>query len=322
MEFTKRNHSNPCFWTAYWNLEYYNYKVHKTPIELLARQQEVFSLNVKSDKIISTPVNNVHYDKNLGVAEITPESAKKFCKNYFPDKYEKLSKYYEEHPETLYMDFEDILNGIEKTPAYQTLISVIEKERLETAEEKANLSCFIAIQNIRSHAILKSMIEIEKEIGVEKFEYFWILKNILSNPNSLLKLVIQIACSQWLIYRTLKHTFPLPDSPILVRNGSIMIAISPRILIEINANIPKPEDFWLEKDYISKSKMNEYRKRCISNTFKEIIFNDKAILEEWKKTSEFKKRMKLISNTKSYNKLVTEEENRQIWKINAFGNIY
>jgi L-amino acid N-acyltransferase YncA len=68
--------------------------------------------------------------------------------------------------------------------------------------------------------------------------------------------------------------------------------------------------------------MNEYRKRCISNTFKEIIFNDKAILEEWKKTSEFKKRMKLISNTKSYNKLVTEEENRQIWKINAFGNIY
>ncbi|MFC1562753.1 hypothetical protein ACFL4Z_01735 [candidate division KSB1 bacterium] len=149
------------------------------------------------------------------------------------------------------MDFEDILNGIEKTPAYQTLISVIEKEKLETVEEKANLSCFIAIQNIRSHSILKSMIEIEKEIGNEKFEYFWWLKNFLSDPFSLFKLVNPIACSQWIIYKTFEHTFPLPDSPILVRNGSIMVAISPRILIEVNFNIQKSENFWLEKDFIS-----------------------------------------------------------------------
>lgn len=75
MEITKRTHYNPCFWTAYWNPDYYQSAIQGLKVGQKPRDQMVYSLNIKANKILRTKVKSVHYEKNLGVAEITYEEA-------------------------------------------------------------------------------------------------------------------------------------------------------------------------------------------------------------------------------------------------------
>src|SRR5437870_3956313 len=87
---TTKNHYNPCFWTAHWNPVYMECALRGKRNQESARNQRVFVLNVKSNKIYRVSVENLHYDKNLGIAEITTEAAKGFCKRHFPDQYDQL----------------------------------------------------------------------------------------------------------------------------------------------------------------------------------------------------------------------------------------
>jgi hypothetical protein len=319
MGITKRTHSNPCFWTALWNKQYYENFVSGGET-LSARKQKVFSLNVKANKIIETTVDNVHFDKLLGISEITHENAKNFCKKYFPQKFEQVSKEIEKNPETLYLDFESIWTKIEEKFGYKTLLKVIKNQKIENKEEKLDLTFFITIQNLRSHAIISSMIEFSEMIGEPKYEYYIQLKHMISNPDFLFSLVAPLLFSQWIIYVADEHTFPLPDTPILVNAQNIMIALSPRMLLEINLNEQASEYSWIQK-VLSASKLEEYRKRCISNTFKEIIFDRKDVLEAWMYQSEFIRRVNIIAEQKSFNVMVKQEPDRELWKINAFGNL-
>jgi hypothetical protein len=278
-------------------------------------------LNVKAGKIIHTTVNNVHFDKLLGVSAITPETAKRFCKKYFPKDYEQFSKEMDEHPETLYLDFENIWTRLEESLGYQTLLQVIKKQKIEVREEKVNIALFIAVQNIRSHALIRSMIEFSEESGAPKFEYYWKLKHMLANPDFLYGLTAPLLFSQWIIYLTDEHTFPLPDTPIFVKNQNVMVALSPRMLLEIDLKVPAPEYSWIHKEEVPISKLDEYQKRCISNAFKEIIFDRRNLLETWMNQLEFKQRVKLMSEQKSFNIMVKKEGSRELWKINAFSNL-
>src|SRR4029077_8517691 len=130
MHFTKKNHYNPCFWTAHWNAEFLKAALKGQRDPARARNQQGCCLNVKSNKIYRTSVENVHYDKGMGVAEITPDAAKDFCKRNFPKEYDRFCEGMKDHPETVYLDFEDILTGLEATPAYSTLLDVIAKQRI------------------------------------------------------------------------------------------------------------------------------------------------------------------------------------------------
>jgi len=224
----------------------------------------------------------------------------------------------QKHPETLYLDFENIFTALENSPAYKTLLTVIQKEHISTKEEKAYLACFIVLHNIRCHAVIKSMIEFSKELGQEKFEYFGWLKHALSNPNFLMKSVTPLVFVRWVMYKCLDHTFPLFDTAILINNGSIMVPLSPRMLLEIQLNASNQHALCLERNQIPKIKMEEYRKRVISCTFREIIFHDKATLNEWKNSPEFKRRVEIMSELSSYNLLISRVGTTEIWKLNAF----
>jgi hypothetical protein len=70
---------------------------------------------------------------------------------------------------------------------------------------------------------------------------------------------------------------------------------------------------------VKPGKLAEFRRRTIGNTFREIIFSDRSVLEYWQSTPEFRRRWETIRDVKSYNRLVEESE-REIWQLNAFGN--
>lgn len=218
------------------------------------------------------------------------------------------------------MDVEGILTGIEKTEAYRVLHSVLCTEKIESRKQIAHLACFVVFQHVRGHAMLKAMLESTETLGIERFEYFWLLKHVLGNADLLYRLSVPIATRMWTFYRTSEHVFPLPDTPVLVSRQNIMIALSPTFLAEVDFTRPRPEGDWVVKDGVSASKLREYRRRAISNTFKEIIFSNKSILEQWRQTKEFKQRVRQMADIQSYNGIVAETPEGQLWKINAFAN--
>lgn len=319
MKLTKRNHYNPCFWTALWNVSYYEKAVAGLASNELARKQVVHTLNAKSLKIYPVAVERVHYDKNLGVAEITKQAAEDFVQRHHPDQYERFAAESATASYPIYIDFESVLSGIEATPAYQTLLKVATTQTVGNLIEKSYLASFVVIQNLRSHSMMKAMIDWHEEIGCEKFEHLVTLKWMLGDPRFLFRLVHPLVSSKWILYTSAEHCLPLCDSPVLVQPTSVMVALSPRLLLEIRTDTPAPEDAMPTSQKIRNEGLEEYRLRTIGNTFREVIGEPKQ-LERWGASSEFQARSELMKDVKRYNTLVRATGNRELWHLNAYAN--
>lgn len=320
LEITKRNHYNPCFWTALWNPIYFDSFLKGTHSKLSARDQMVHALSVKSGNIFYSKVDNIHFDKNLGMAEITYESSLNFCRSYHPEKLEEFRKINKPKDYPVFIDLEDLLTHLERSHTYNTLLETIRNQTVVTPFEKSMLACWIYIQLLRGHAAMSSSLEWNVQIRIEKFEYFVLLKWALSDRNFLFKQIGSIALSHWVFYRTQTDTFPLSDSPVLVNDDSVIVTLSPRLLLEMLNRPGLGEISWDVKDGIDNQKLDEFQKRTIGNTFREIIFSDKQTLEAWKQTEAFENRVETVNNMKSYNTLVLKEKQRELWHLNAFGN--
>ena len=244
-------------------------------------------LNVKSNKIYPDVVDNIHYEKNLGIAK----------------------------HETLVLDFENIFTALESSPSYQILPQVIKRQNIASAEEKVLLADFIFLQRLRSHAIMNSVIEVGRKQGITKFQYLLFLDKLLSDPLLTLPTVAGISRCQWILYRTKEDAFPLSDSAIYMTNKSIMVALSPRLMIEVSNGVHVGEKVWSVRDSPSIKKVDEFMKRTIGNTFREIIFPEEALLRDWQTTIEFKKRVELISKTKDVYSLVYQRRERELKRI-------
>lgn len=320
MNVTKRNHYNPCFWTALWNSEYYQVAKDCADHSLIARKQSVHALNVKSGTLLPTTVERVHYDKNLGVAEITLKAAADFTRRYHPDQYDKFVEESKDSHYPILLDFESILTALEGMPPYSTMMKVALTGNIDNAVEKAFLGSFVVLQCLRSHAIMNSMLEWNDDLGYAKFEHFVTLKWMLEDTDTLFNLVSPIVCCRWVLFKAPPHSLPLCDSPVLVKPESIMVAISPSLLLEISPEIKTAEDSSPFSCNIPDEKLNEYRNRTIGNTFREII-GDQMVLEQWRETEEFRARTDLMKNAKKYNAMVRKSGERELWQINAYGNL-
>jgi hypothetical protein len=304
--FTKRNHYNPCFWTALWNRTYFEAWLAGTADLETAREQAVYALNLRGDSVRTTNVDSVHFEKNLGVAEITPESAKDFCRRRYPKEYDRLSEYVTNNPETLYLDFEDILTGMENLGIYSSLMEAARIGAVDSAEHKAFLISALMIHAMRSHELMTSMTETSGVMGMEKWEYFWLLKNAWANQLVLARAAIAPTLGQWILYRTEDHRFPLPDSPVMIRRDTLMAVLSPRLLLEISLSVQQPESHWIVHDGISNSKYREFRRRAIGNAFKDILFHEPGVLEEWRSVPEYRARVKALGAPETRAELVHE----------------
>jgi len=168
---------------------------------------------------------------------------------------------------------------------------------------------------LRSHAILNAVLESHAEQGLAKFETFVTLKWTLSDTDFLYRTVEPLALSYWRLYRTREDTFPLGDSTILVERGSTMVALSPRLLLEISTNRRTSEYQWDLRNGIKPGKLAEYRKRTIASSFREVIFSDRPTLEFWRHTREFEKRVAALRDMSSYRALMAEQLAIMKWPI-------
>lgn len=319
MQPTTRNHYNPCFWTAHWNDAYRRRILAREPSPGVARDQPVFVLNAKSGKIFETAVKNVHFDKHVGQAEITREAAEDFARRHYPDRYEAFLRTNATAPYPLYLDFENVFTGLEASEAYQTLLSVIRRQEIISAEEKAFLSAFIVIQHLRSHALLNAMLQWQDQIGQPRFEHLIMMKWMLSDADTFHELVKPIAYSHWTLFVAPQPCLPLCDSPILVSPESVMVALSPSLLLEILPRIPAGEHQCRLDDHLDARKLDSFRRRTIGNTFREIIFGQSDLLRRWQSSAEFTARHELVRDLKLYNRMVRSRPDGEVWLVNAFG---
>lgn len=320
MSLAKRNHYNPCFWTANWNTDYFLASRAGKADSLRAREQLVHVLNVKSAKIYEANVDSVHYEKNLGVAEMTAEDMRDFCKRHHPDCYQAFCEEIEKDPTTLYLDFESILTGIENSEAYDALRKVIRTHRIHVPHDKAMLATFLVIHWHRSHAVMNSFLELTAELGQKKFEHFIMLKWQLSNHGSLYRQAMTLVPYRWHLYETDRDAFPLNDSPVLIGSDKVFIALSPRLLLEIDRSKIEGDSCITWSNYIRPDKLNEFRTRTLANTYREIIFSSARVLEEWRSTPEFSSRHELLKKSNQYNEIVSVQGKRELWNINALAN--
>ena len=97
--------------------------------------------------------------------------------------------------------------------------------------------------------------------------------------------------------------FPLTDSPILVELHSVMGALSPRLLLEIDRRDHTNETGCCTANFIRPEKLDESRRRTIENTHREIIFGNRLLLEQWQRSAEFARQHELIVNSRSSREL-------------------
>jgi hypothetical protein len=166
---------------------------------------------------------------------------------------------------------------------------------------------------------MNSMIDWHEELGDSKFEHFVTLKWMLSDPHYLHRLVYPLLCSQWSLFTCADHMLPLGDSPILVSSTSTMVALLPKLLLEIYPAVRTKEDSLPLIQRINPEKFNEYRRRTIGNTFREII-GEQDVLDQLRVSSEFQARASLMKDVKKYNTMIVADGEREVWHLNAYGN--
>ncbi|MBA3339374.1 MAG: hypothetical protein H0T54_06480, partial [Geodermatophilaceae bacterium] len=126
----------------------------------------------------------MHFDKNLGLADMTPDAMKEFCRRRFLDEYGKVARYIDEHPDTLVMDFENVLAGTEKH-GHEYLLEAARHGGFSSVQHKGFVTCLVIIQAMRSHDFMAAMVSAAAAAGMEKWEYFWMLKSTWANRGSL-----------------------------------------------------------------------------------------------------------------------------------------
>ncbi len=107
----------------------------------------------------------------------------------------------------------------------------------------------------------------------------------------------------------------------MINRDTVMVVLSPRLLLEIHLNTLAPEDDWTVRDGINSSKFREFRRRTIENGFRELIFSDREKLEDWSKTPGFKDRNSALDNINKRRDLIGNAANRVIWAMTGFGRV-
>jgi hypothetical protein len=158
-----------------WNEEYYQAACSGERHRLSARHQVVYALNLRANKILETRVERVHRHRGLGVADLTPESVKQFCHRWFPNEYENVSASLEKNPETVYMDFEYILSATERLH-YDEWLDLAKRGNFTSTVHKGFVTGLLILHATRSYEFMSFGVQAFKAHGIDKWEFFWILK--------------------------------------------------------------------------------------------------------------------------------------------------
>jgi hypothetical protein len=107
----------------------------------------------------------------------------------------------------------------------------------------------------------------------------------------------------------------------MMDRDSLMAPLSPRLLLEIDLNVRRPEQYRRIRDDIPGHKLGEFQRRSIANTFKEIIFHDPQILEQWLSSDHAAARIAALHYPTTARQCVEEAAWRVTYGLSGFGRL-
>jgi hypothetical protein len=276
MSVTKNNHYIPCLWSAYWNSNYYN----SGGSSLKAREQVVFSLNIPRKKILQPKVENVFFEKRMGLADLNKQEVIEYFKRNGMEYNES------ELNDDLTWDFENFFTIMDAS-SEKVLKKVISTGKIETLEEKAELGWFIHTLQLRNYSIFNKSLDTFDLFGRPKFEMLLNIKWTLSDTELMMKIMAPLLMGTWTLYRSKEFKFPICDNPILKYGRTdCLLPISPKLLLRVEFNKPvnvntappcnhkKLPLFFVYSDFIE---------RTIRNAKRDIIFPEQKLLQKIQK---------------------------------------
>jgi hypothetical protein len=319
---TTRNHYNPCFWVALWNDAYFReWQATSSPPARHAREQAVWVLNLRSDRIYESKVECVHFQKGFGLAEISPASMLDWCKHWHPAEAAGLAEHLRQHPEPLYLDFEPTLHGLEQLHGYQAIMDAARNERILSAAHKGFLACGLMMHAMRSYEFSTSMLQPRQGRQPGKWQYLWLLKTAWANELVLARSGLPLAMGQWTLWRTAEPAFPLCDSPIFIHRDGLVALLSPRLLLEIDLTVARPEDHWILRDEVLPKDLDVFYGALLNNSFKELVAWDRATLERWRRDPRYRIRVEALSSPERRDAAIAEAAERVVWGMMGFGRV-
>lgn len=292
---TKKNHINPCLWMAIWNKEYYENFV-KGEKTASVRDQIVNFLEINSNKHLVDKVENIHYEKHLGIAKLEKDKVLDFCKRHHPDKLDEITKELENDEGKYIIDFENIFSGLEKIPLYSSVLDVVKSGRVEDDQQKAWLSTFLTHHVLRTPQYLNTLIEHNKKNGVEKFETLITLKWSLGGTLFLTPEIIAVYQKQWTIYKLDKMSLPLSDFPIVATPSHIFSPLGPDLLLAVSTKSARGLGINYESR-IPPDLYKLYMRTTINKANKGLVFSDEEYLRKCQETVWWYKRRKYLGLT-------------------------
>lgn len=288
MNYTKKNHYTPCFWTAYWNKEYLDSKRGSSDIPLDARNAIIFSLNLKANKILEQKTENSFFQKRAGLTQVSNEEYLEFLKNN--TKFTELDS----SEDDVIIDFEPFFSALE-IEYKSTLDNVIKNRRINNLEEKVYLSFFIVFQTIRNHNYQNQVIKFSNNSNWEKLLYLFDFKLHLSNKDKLMDSLVPLISSKWVLYNIKDGIIPISDNPILFFNSCIYLPLAPDMLLQLSLK-KKVSQYQIctNSNWLLKGKYNKVVNETIKNSTREIVSMKKQLLERIQDSLDFNAHLKNI----------------------------
>lgn len=289
---TKRNHYIPCFWSAFWNSEYYlNETIRNTQ---KPRNQLVHSLNLKGDVLLLKKTNDIFWEKGMGLATMSDFAIKEFERRRNSDEFNQFLSVERTENTPVGIDFENFFTAYENI-SREYLITVILKNNIDTLEEKTQIASFLVDLVLRNPINIKKLVSFFQASNSYKFELFYNIKQAYSDEQFHFKMIIPLISKEWILYNSNKFLFPLSENPILMNNKNLLIALSPKLLLRINLKKSVvPEKVSTLKRSINYFLYQNFLKRTILSASREIIFCDSVLLKKIQKSRNYKQRKKQI----------------------------
>ena len=275
---------------AIWNKDYHS-KISKGERPQSARSQILHYLDIHSNKHLLAKAENIHYEKNLGLAELPKDKVLEFCRRHHPDRLDEVTQDFKNYEGDYIIDFENLFSTFERVPIYDNVLECAKTGIIKDDEHKAWVSMFLTHHVLRSPQYLDALIERNKNRGIEKFETLITLKWSLQEKVFLTKEIISVYKRQWTIYKIDSMPLPLSDFPIIATRGSVFAPLGPDVLLFVTSQDAHGVGISYERR-IPDQIMKEFLRTTIFRINKGLVFSDEQYLLKCKESQWWKKRRK------------------------------
>jgi hypothetical protein len=101
----------------------------------------------------------------------------------------------------------------------------------------------------------------------------------------------------------------------------LVAVVSPRLLLEIDLTVTRPEDHWIARDETPPQELDVFRSGLLHNTFKELVAWDRRTLERWQSDPRCRSRIEALSSKEGRDAAIAEAADRIVWGVMGFGRV-